>query len=67
MIHQGHAYLYLGERFLAMESAARGQVRMRRITDSVPVTGLERAVYIEADKLKPAPMKYFGGRTGESP
>lgn len=61
MIHQGHAYLYLGERFLAMEAASRGLVLVRRITPMVPILGMERAIYVDADKLEPAPMRYHGG------
>lgn len=62
MIQAGQKYTYEGEPVIAMEDATRGVVRVRRITASVPVTGLERAIYVAAERLVAAPMKYYSNQ-----
>lgn len=61
MIQAGNRYTYEGEPVIAMEDASRGIVLVRRIDASVPVIGMQRAIYVDSDRLRPAPMKYHGG------
>lgn len=61
MIQAGQKYTYEGEPVIAMEDAARGIVRVRRIDFSVPVINMQRAMDVDSDRLRPAPMKYHGG------
>ncbi len=62
MIKQGHKYTYEGHPVIAVEDAARGLVLVRRIDSTVPVIGMQRAIYVAAERLVPAPMRYHGGQ-----
>lgn len=65
MIEQGHKYLYEGHAVIAMESASRGLVRVRRHLPEVPVIQCGPAFYAQAERLVIQPMKYFQGQTKE--
>lgn len=62
MIEQGHKYKYEGQPVIAMESAERGLVLVRRIDSAVPVIGMQRAIYVAVDKLVAEPMRYHGNK-----
>lgn len=62
-IEVGSPYFYLGDRVVAMEKVNRGRVAVRRIDRSVPVIEVGRAMSVNVDDLKPAPLRYLGGAT----
>jgi hypothetical protein len=64
MIVQGQRYSYEGYSVLAVESAERGQVAVRRINPLEPL-GLEKRIYVAAERLVAEPMNYFSGQTSE--
>lgn len=61
MITAGNRYTYEGQPVLAMEDAERGIVLVRRIDPSVPVIGMQRSMFVAAERLVPAPMRYHQG------
>lgn len=66
MIQQGNRYTYEGHSVIAMESASRGVVGVCRINPHRP-GGLDRLIYVDADRLTPEPMKYHAGAVPGAP
>lgn len=63
MIRQGHRYNYEGHSVIAMESACRGLVPVRRIHPADPLAWMGPRIDLPSEKLVPEPMKYFRGET----
>lgn len=61
MIRDGHRYAYEGQSVLALESAERGLIRVRRILPDIPLTGMGPPFYVAVERLAPMPMRYHQG------
>lgn len=67
MIREGSHYAYEGQSVLALESAERGLIRVRRILPDIPLTGMGPPFYVAVERLVPMPMRYHQGHIpGES-
>ncbi len=62
VIEAGHRYTYEGHSVLAMESAARGLVAVRRIDPQDPLAWMGPRFFVSAERLTPEGMRYHGGQ-----
>jgi len=60
LIREGHHYACEGQSVLALESAERGLIRVRRILPDIPLTGMGPPFYVAVERLVPMPMRYHG-------
>jgi hypothetical protein len=66
MIQAGNRYTYEGYSVIAIEVRFARRCRCCRINPHRP-GGLDRLIYVDADRLTPEPMKYHAGAVPGAP